>query len=150
MIKMQFKFFQILRRISLKQKKYKTLNDKGRSELKSIFSKCPFCEGPLDGHEYWLLSSVVMDPAENSILSQLRSVIENENWLKASSFKEGDMTKNLVQYYFLRCNNRDVSLLEYFTYSDIWLDDEVATIKKLAAISALKANDVVNHQWQHF
>ena len=77
----------------------------------------------------------------------LKNYIVNQNWDEASGIKEGDMQKDMIQFYLLKCTTNDYALVTYLSIFELWEDDYVSEIEIISKDQYNKLNKLVKNRW---
>lgn len=114
--------------------------------MRSLFGQCPICQDKMTGHDYCELASVFLeDVAKNE---ELAALINDAQWQRAMEFQDWHGSRDMREYYAVRCPKQTHLLLfTVVSLAEMLSDDFTESRESLAPSSSLTLAQTVGDKW---
>jgi hypothetical protein len=99
----------MLRSILGRSKKKASAEEASARVLNEVIRSCPRCGQLLDGHQYRLVATTMLNPDGLESFRALLSAIRNHDWQKVTTFQNWEGSQANAEVYGLKCSDGTLS-----------------------------------------
>jgi hypothetical protein len=79
--------------------------------LRKVLQRCARCKQSLEGHEYRLIATTILNPENRQRFRELLTAVEAHRWRTVLTFQEWIGNQDDAEVYAIRCPNGGLSVV---------------------------------------